>query len=755
MSLVSELQRRNVIKVAMLYGVAGWVILQVADILLPILGAPEWGMRLVFGLLLLGLPVALLLAWKFELTPDGLVPDKAAGTATEVTAATGRRIYVLIGVLAALAVVIMIAGRQIVPASWDNPTVTDAAQSMELAGAKFMNPAPEQSIGVLPFANMSDDPSNVFLSNGIAEEILNELAGVPGLYVAARSSSFFYRDYVGDLAPVARQLRVRHLLEGSVRRSGERIRVTAQLINATDGYHLWSETYERGVDDIFDIEDDIARQVTEQLKLALAAKQTIEGDAPTANTEAYMAYLRGRQRLAMGGIAGFEAAQRAFEEAITLDPEFAGAYANLAMAYMESAQFGDGSVGELEPTIRAAAERALELDDALAHAWVADALAKAIAGPESLTSRAPFESMDRAYAMAPHDSDVMFWRVWLLDHSHESWRAREAVRQALIRDPLSAPMHENLCWMHNQAHKFDQAIEYCLRAAELAPHNPRPLYQAAFVALGAGRFDDSIRFDARALERDPADALIPIDIAGVYVELGDLERAREWFEIGEPVVPDHTFTQRVRIWLNWWAGNEAEAGRQAQAYFDRGFHRPRANELDTDFIREVLVEYRLRQGKPENAIAAILEGKPPAAAIDESTDGELIMKHLLLLPAWQATDPATAERIAGEIRRLIEPEWQARLHFWDMSIARCGLAGFEGRLEDALVRCAEQYQAVAAWPYYWWQISSLFDPIRDAPEWQALIAEKAAARADQLARFRASGDEPLPDTAAAMMVTTE
>jgi hypothetical protein len=281
------------------------------------------------------------------------------------------------------------------------------------------------------------------------------------------------------------------------------------------------------------------------------------------------------------------------------------------------------------------------------------------------------------------------------------------------------------------------------------------MWLAAWFASWAGHFDDAVRYEAEALNRDPSDAYIPASMANHYVELGDLERANEWLAVAERSAPNDAYTRHARVWLLWWRGEEDNAGREARDFFDLGFQRSKAAEDMTDFVREVLVEYRLRRGEPQQAVTTILNGAPPAHVIERSTDPELIMKHLLLLPAWRETDPGTATRVASELRALIEPDWRGPLHRWDTAVARCGLAAFEGRLEDALSRCDQQYRLGARWTYHWWQISSLFAPIRREPQWQAYLAEIRMDRAEQLARLRASGDEPMPGAADPTLAASE
>ena len=243
MSLFKQLNRRNVIRVAALYVVVSWVILQVADVLVDAYELPNWSMRLLIAILLLGFPLALALSWIFELTPEGVLRESEIAEGSNRRFAS-RKLNVAIVIILTLGIGI-VAFERIIPED-----------------------VPARSIAVLPFVNMSDDPGNEYFSEGLSEELLNMLAGIEQLRVTARTSSFAFKNEEIDIPTIAQQLNVANVLEGSVRRSGDQIRITAQLIDAASGYHLWSETYERTLDDIFEVQDEIAASVVDALRLS-------------------------------------------------------------------------------------------------------------------------------------------------------------------------------------------------------------------------------------------------------------------------------------------------------------------------------------------------------------------------------------------------------------------------------------------------------------------------------------------------------
>ncbi len=277
-----ELRRRNVFKVAMVYLIAAWLLIQIAETTFPALQLPDWTVTFVVVVLAILFPIAVIFAWAFELTPDGLRRSGEVDPSESITGKTGQRInHLIIGALVVAVVVLVTTHGGFGPGGDEQGA--DAATT---------------SIAVLPFVNMSDDKGNEFFSDGLSEELLNVLAQVDGLRVAARTSSFSFKGSNEDLRDVARQLGVEHVLEGSVRKSGNRIRATAQLIKADDGFHLWSETFDYEIDDIFKIQDEIALAVVDALKVNLLGEERERlTRRATTSVEAHNLYLRGRQFL--------------------------------------------------------------------------------------------------------------------------------------------------------------------------------------------------------------------------------------------------------------------------------------------------------------------------------------------------------------------------------------------------------------------------------------------------------------------------
>ena len=298
MSFFAELKRRNVFRVGIAYAVATWVLLQVMDIITPILDLPEWAPKLIFVFLAVGLVPALILAWAFELTPEGLKKEKDVDRSASITNVTGRKLdYAIIAALL-VAVGMLVADRYAVD---PEPAVTASVT---------------KSIAVLPFVNISSDPEQEFFSDGITEEILNALASVKELKVAGRTSSFAFKGRNEDLRKIGAMLGVEHILEGSVRKVGTTVRITAQLVQVADGFHMWSATYERELTDIFAIQDEIATEILKQLKAQLLDEVIEDLTSQRTDPEVYELYLLAKQRLYNRTRATIESAVTLLDKAI-------------------------------------------------------------------------------------------------------------------------------------------------------------------------------------------------------------------------------------------------------------------------------------------------------------------------------------------------------------------------------------------------------------------------------------------------------
>ncbi len=409
-----ELKRRNVVRVAVAYAVVSWLILQLTDVLMPLLALPEWVDRLVFLLLVIGFPLALIFAWAFELTPEGLKKEKDVDRAESITPITGRKLDFAIIAVLAVALVFFVGTHQ-----WGGET----------GNAEIV----DKSIAVLPFVNMSSDPEQEYFSDGIAEELLNVLSKIPGLRVSARTSSFQFKGENLDIIDIGRQLNAGLVLEGSVRKAGPKVRITAQLVDARSGFHLWSETYDRELENIFAVQDEISAAIVMALKehLGLEVKAAPRVIA-AANTEAYEAYLRGRHLVVQSTPAATEEAVHEFERALSHDPDYALAHAELAIATVFLIRNSSEAVARAAPHV----ERAMALDPTLAeaHAATGALLWRQLKLEDALTH------LRHAVQINPNYVIVYVWMGNLLNFDLGRYDEAFQMRATAMRlDPLSIP----------------------------------------------------------------------------------------------------------------------------------------------------------------------------------------------------------------------------------------------------------------------------------------------------------------------------
>lgn len=422
MSFVNELKRRNVIRVGILYLVSAWLLLQLTDVLSSLLTVPQWAGSLVILLLALVFFPVLIFSWVYEMTPEGLKRETEVDRTQSITAGTGRKINVLIVVLLALAIGAVITDRMIPETSLVvNNDAVDTTMAPDI-----------RSIAVLPFSDLSADQDQQYFTDGLSEELLNLLVRVDELHVASRTSSFAYRNSTLGIPEISRALNVGHILEGSVRKDGDRIRITAQLIETSSDRHLWSENFDRDLDDIFAIQDEIANAIVQ----ALTGEMGIEGDkavtveAVTENLDAYTMYLAARELFIKRET--IDESIRLFRAAIELDPKFARAWEGLAAAEMvgNSWIFGDGI--DHDPHAKVAADQALALNPDLSMPLAVLGLHAMTVGKDMLGA---LDYYNLAIEKDAKNTSAWLWKGILLKEVGYMDDAIQSFEQCLANDP--------------------------------------------------------------------------------------------------------------------------------------------------------------------------------------------------------------------------------------------------------------------------------------------------------------------------------
>lgn len=437
MSFFAELKRRNVFKVAVAYIITSWLVAQVAQLAADSFGAPDWVMKMFITLLILGLPFAVIFAWAFEMTPEGLKKEKDVDRSRSIASTTGAKLNHTITIILVLALGYFVFDKFVLDPKRDAELVqtTQVAIEQNASDAEDVSEAGKpgkESIAVLPFVNMSDDGANEYFSDGLSEELLNLLAKIPDLKVAARTSSFQFKGKTGDIETIASQLKVANVLEGSVRKSGNQVRITAQLIQADNGYHLWSETYDRTLENIFVVQDEIAAAVVDALKVTLlGAPAPI---AKEANAEAYALYLQGRYWYNLSGEDNAAKSMQVYQQAIDIDPGYAPAWAGLSISTIFMAGQGWIDLKSGVTKAREAAEKSVTLDPGLALGWVS---LSEIQYYYDWNWEAAIQSMQMALKLEPNASYVLRSAGRISKDQGQLERAVSFYRQAIAVDPLN------------------------------------------------------------------------------------------------------------------------------------------------------------------------------------------------------------------------------------------------------------------------------------------------------------------------------
>jgi TolB-like protein/Flp pilus assembly protein TadD len=549
-SFFAELKRRNVYKVAAAYAVVAWLLMQIASQIFPFFEIPNWVVRLVVLLLIIGFPIALIIAWAFEKTPEGIKRTEAADAAGQRSRGGAWIYVVLIG--AALSVGLFFVGRY----TAERTTPRPASDELRRGKQSEVTAAGPKSIAVLPLINESGDPKDEYFSDGLSEELIAALAQISGLKVIGRSSSFRFKDRKEEPKAIGEKLGVSTLLDGTVRKQGDRVRIVAALVNAADGIQLWTRTFDRQLKDIFAVQEEIARAVADSLKVTLLGTDSRSAQASaTDNTEAHNAYLQGHFHLLRRNVEDFRKAIGYYDQAIQLDPNYALAYAERAEAL---AFMGDltGQRPTAYPKARSDAEKAVAIAPALAEARAALGWVRCLAEWKFAEGLSELKRAKELSPANPTANDLLARIIVYLGRFDE---AERQARQAVELDPLSTVTHGNLARVLFYAGKLDEADAVARKAAELQPTGAGTHRWQVLIAAQRGDGDAALR--EAELEPDPgfrrfelavayyvrgdraaADAALAdliangrgglaYQIAEVYALRGEKDKAFEWLQI--------------------------------------------------------------------------------------------------------------------------------------------------------------------------------------------------------------------------------
>jgi len=562
----AELKRRNVYKVAVAYAIVGWLVMQIAATVVPALHLSDAITSAVVLLTLLGFPIALVLAWAFELTPEGIkrTEDVAPNESMSITRRTGRKLTAVIILVAVVASALF---------AWQflRPRTTPVA-----AGTGPRTEIPEKSIAVLPFENATHNADTEYLSDGISEALINSLSELQQLKVIARSTAFRYKGKQIDPQEVGRELKVRTVLMGVVRQAGDRLNVQVDLVDAVTGAQLWGEEYERKLADVLAVKQALVREVTEKLRLKLTGEQQQRlTQRDTTNPEAYQFYLRGRYYWNKRTAENLKKAIEQFQQAADKDPNYALAYVGLADCYLLLEDYAGTPASETFPKAKAFAQRALQLDSSLAEAHTSLAYVYTNLWQWEQAE----EEFKRSIKLNPNYSTAHHWdSIYLLDLGRND-EAMVEIKRAHELDPLSLIIGTTLTYAYFAEGDVNSSIAQCKRVIDLDPNFPRAHEYLGLAYLKEGRHSEAIAELQKAVElsgreRRPlrelgygygisgkrAEALAALkelegkyekgraigqDLAAVYAGLGDKDQAFAWLE------KDFQTRSGLLAWTRW------------------------------------------------------------------------------------------------------------------------------------------------------------------------------------------------------------
>jgi TolB-like protein/Tfp pilus assembly protein PilF len=552
MNFLQKLKRRNIFRVAVTYMVSAWLLIQVADTIFPRIGLSNQAITYVIYALAIGFFPTLIFAWLFEFTPEGLKKEEDIHRDVATIRRSSHTLDITIIIILLAGIGYFTFDKFVLDPQRDEVLVQEAVETAIELAEQAAAEATDASIAVMPFVNMSSDPEQEYFSDGLAEELLNLLARIPELRVAARTSSFAFKGEKVDIPTVAERLNVANVLEGSVRKAGNRVRITAQLIRGSDGYHLWSETYDRNLDDIFATQDEIAESVVKSLKLTLLGATP---QAHVVNADAYALFLQGRYFNDRRDQENWEKAVTAFLQALEIDPDYAEAWAGLSITYSQQASWGFIDRDEGIALAREAIKRALALNPSLPEAHASLGWIRMVYDFDWHGADAAYQE---AFRLAPGNATVLRAAGVLAFTLGRLDEAIDIDLRAIVRDPLNQGSHQNLALvlMHagrleDSAQKYRHVLELNKEypgihmrlgqilllenkpesALEIIPQDSDDWwvdYGIALALSATDRTDEANQALADFIEQHPDG---PFQTAELYAYRGEIDQAFEWLEI--------------------------------------------------------------------------------------------------------------------------------------------------------------------------------------------------------------------------------
>lgn len=729
-NFIRELRRRNVFRVAAAYTIAAWLTIQIADIVLPAFHAPDWVMQVLLVLVVLGSPLAIAASWSFELTPEGLKREEDVDRSASITAQTGRKLDLVIITVLTIAVAFFVVDKF----HWEK----SASQESRSISADI-----EKSVAVLPFANISGDESNNPFTIGIHDDLLTHLSKIGSLKTISRTSMLQYRETTKSIPEIAAELGVATILEGGVQRSGDRVRINAQLIDAKSDEHLWAETYDRQLTaaNIFAIQTEIATAIADALRTTLTTQEAISIAAvPTENLEAFEAYQLGRQALEPRTTMSIAEAIELFTKATTIDSNFAQAWAGLSDSYRLMGAYSGQNVDDFNEKARVAVERALQLNDRISEPHTSLATLLGVQGDIA----GGMFAIERALSLDPNNANARFRYAGLLHETGDLEEALLEYEKAARLDPLSPIINDSYAWTLAEVGRFDESLDRYRRVDEIDPEYPGAAVSIGTIyGLAYGRLDLANLWYRQALALDPGNPWYPAILGLVFIELDDDDIAEFWINRSLQMSAHHPWANGAMMMLHSYRGDSEQVTRYADAVLSvdsrwrLGTALAHGRVPDVRAGNYVAILDRYQAGYPE-----LFRDSPEVNSTNYRVAIDIAGVLLLAGDHGRATE--LLEKCKAQIAETI------RVGFHGFWVSDVQIMALQGRTDAALtaLRQAIDQGWRTDWRFFFYVDPNL-DSIRDDAEFLAMREEIKADMVTQLARARemeANGElVPVPD----------
>lgn len=749
MSLFNELKRRNVLKVAFAYIIVSWLLLQVSDTLVPALHLPEWFHSGVAFILIIGFPIAMIFAWAFEITPEGLKKEKEIDRSQSITRITGQKLNYAI-----IALLVVSLGYFVWESRFQNDNLSSAQErhAGPQSGTKNQHSrnefnssvAPEtlvasvpdkKSIAVLPFQNRSANEENAaFFSDGVHAELLTNLSKIKALKVISRTSVMNYRDNTKNLRQVGAELGVANILEGGVQRAGDRVRINVQLIDAKTDEYLWANIYDRQLTatNIFQIQSEIATAIADALQASLLPiEQKRLETIPTENLAALEAYFLGKQALARRTGAALAEAVNYFKKAIELDPGFVLAYVGHADSYTLQVDHGNLNPKKAAELATPLIDKALELDDQTGEAYATLGLV-AIDLNDPDAANAAFQ---RALEIDPNYVSTHHWYSNFLRHYGLYGAGMKQIKDAIRLDPLSWVLHANLGTVLFELGRPEEALAQFKKIIETNADLPNAYWSVGGIYWTYfGQLDEALIWFKEALARNPGNARITALIGLIYLDLGAEAEAEHWINTSLELQADGVFSNWAKEMLLLYQGESTEATDYAGKVLQQmpGWAISLADLRNQDLLMGLAADASVRYEKQFPMLFRDDDPEIDRSNVDAAINLGLVMTSL--------GRPARAQLLLDRSLEYVESTTMPRLHWYLVAYGipqQVQIYALQGKTENALevLRQAVDNNWRGFW-WYWLEHDPNLGSIRDEPAFKAMVKEIKLDMAEQLERVR-------------------